>query len=161
MPPIEMTVDLNVALLPAGHSAVGAARAEFSTDLRAEAELRRATRQVARDVAVEPPGTKGHWDDLVINLAGPTVVAAAVRALHLWLRRDRRRSVALTRRTTGDRHDGQQVTITIEGENLSEETVRRAIDALATGSPGAAVTDAARPPEQPPTADEPGPAASP
>ena len=68
------------------------------------------------------PGHKGTMTSLVITLATPSMTAAAVRAFHLWLRRDRYRSLVLTR--TGD--DGQ-TEVRIEGQNISEQAVRDAV----------------------------------
>ncbi|WP_139218040.1 effector-associated constant component EACC1 [Micromonospora phaseoli] len=116
-----MTFD--IAGLPSHHSAVSAALAEFDADLRNA----RALRAAAEEVPTETPGTKGQWSDLVMTLTGPAVLAAAVRVFHLWLSRDKRRSITLTKVVT-DGDGEQRITATIEGENISGETVRQALE---------------------------------
>ncbi|MDG9673929.1 hypothetical protein [Micromonospora sp. DH14] len=116
-------VTFDVAGLPSHHSAVSAALAEFDADLRSAAVLRAA----AQEVPAGTPGTKGQWGDLVVTLTGPAVLAAAVRVFHLWLSRDKRRSITVTTVVAGG--DGEQrSTTTIEGENVSDETVRQALE---------------------------------
>ncbi|WP_436535174.1 effector-associated constant component EACC1 [Actinoplanes sp. HUAS TT8] len=78
------------------------------------------------------PGTKGELTDLVISLGGSTaVVGAAVRVFHLWLSRDRRRSLTLTT----DRGDGRRTVVEISGDAVSDETVREAMRQLLEDEP--------------------------
>jgi hypothetical protein len=70
--------------------------------------------------------SKGTLTDLVIVLSGPSTVAGAVRIFHLWLSRDKRRSITLTRKLEGQ----PAMEIRIEGEAISEQAVRRAIEQI-------------------------------
>lgn len=126
MSQLDMTIGLAVAGLPADHSAVRAAAAEFGRDLRDTAELAGGIRE--RPVA--ETGGKGLWSEVVLSLTGPAATAAAVRLVHLWLSRDQRRSITMTAETRTDGVVRATRTITVQGENLSEETVRQAIAQL-------------------------------
>lgn len=69
---------------------------------------------------------------MVLMLGGPTaVLGSAVRVFHLWLKRDRRRSLTLI----ADRGDGNPIVIEIQGEAISEQTVNDAVQKLAGGRP--------------------------
>jgi hypothetical protein len=123
MAPVQ--VSLNLAGLPPHHAAVLAALADFDADLRGAGALRAAFQQRPRDA----PGTKGQFTDLVMTLTGPAVAAAAVHVLHRWLSRDKRRTVTLTMIVTDDLGERRTVT-TIEGDGVSVQAVRRAIERL-------------------------------
>jgi hypothetical protein len=87
--------------------------------------------------SIPAPGTKGQWSDLVVALGGPSAIGGAVRVFHLWLNRDRRRSLALTR----DNGDGKLLTIELSGETISDQTVRDAIQRMVdTAEPSAPPT---------------------
>lgn len=106
-----------------------------------EEPLRASTRELVTDLRSEglppveagqhQPGSKGQIAELMITLGGPTTaVAAAVRIFHLWLKRDRRRSLTLTI----DRGSGRPSVIRIEGEAVSERLVSDAVQKLVDGA---------------------------
>ncbi|GAA2646769.1 effector-associated constant component EACC1 [Paractinoplanes durhamensis] len=120
---MDVSIALAVLDLPTDHSAVRSAGAEFDQFARDIPELAGLLR---RDGAAAP-GVKGPWSDLLVSLTGPAAVAGFVRLANLWLHRDKRRSLTLTDETVVD-GKVQTRTVTLSGENLSEETVRQAVE---------------------------------
>lgn len=83
-------------------------------------------------VPVEPSGgTKGAWEQLVLEVASPSGAAAVVALFRLWLHRDRKRSVRVTIRTD----DRPPVEVEANGESISLDALKAAIEA-AFKSPG-------------------------
>ncbi|PTA42833.1 hypothetical protein C8054_28605 [Micromonospora sp. RP3T] len=115
-----MTVTAGLGALRPGHPALDLAEEE----LRDELKTARLRTDEIRTPSTEL--TKGWLSELAADAGTPAAVAGLVRVIHLWLKRDRRRSLTLTR------PDGTQVRI--EGEAISEATVRDAV-ARALGEP--------------------------
>ena len=91
------------------------------------ADLREAGLPATDDDGDPTPGTKGQLSDLAITVGGSTAAAGAlVRIVNLWLRRDRRRSLTVTR----DDGSGNPVTFEIKGDAISERTVHEAVQKL-------------------------------
>src|SRR5262249_24086188 len=110
----------DLANLSAAHPASLAAAEELLADLDSTPELR------ATGTEARVANSKGTLTDLVIVLSGPSTIAGVVRILRLWLSRDRRRSITLTRKLEGQ----PAMEIRIEGEAISEQAVRHAIEQI-------------------------------
>jgi hypothetical protein len=89
-------------------------------------DLREAGLPAAEDGPASP-GSKGTLSDLAVTIGGSTAAAGAlVRIVNLWLHRDRRRSLTITR----DTGDGNPEIIEIKGEAISDRTVHEAVQKL-------------------------------
>jgi hypothetical protein len=100
---------------PAAQSAIG----ELKTDLRDVSWVE------VHEKVVPARGTKGYISDILIATGTPAGIAGLARIFHLWLSRDKRRSLSLTRRS-----GNSEIVIKIEGENVSVETVNQAVRAI-------------------------------
>ncbi len=101
------------------HPAMQAATAELLEDLRREPRLR-----AQQEDTAAMDGAKGGMAEVVISLATSGSLASIARILHLWLGRDRRRSL------TVDIHDGPDgKAISVEGDKISVDVLADAIRA--------------------------------
>lgn len=102
-----------------------AATAELIADLRDVDDVRvtEEDRTASTGHKGQSTGHKGQWQDLVLALGGPSVVAGVVSVFRLWLSRDRRRSLTLVATRPGE----EPLRIEISGEHIAEETVRDAV----------------------------------
>jgi hypothetical protein len=107
------------------HPAVRAATEELLVDLSSGAGL------TFSDGGTPEPGTKGWVHDLMFAAGSTGAIGSVVRIFHLWLKRDRRRSLTLSKYVDG----GHVLNIEITGDPISEETVRAAIERLTPSSP--------------------------
>jgi hypothetical protein len=119
---LELKVALAVRDLPADHSAVRSAGAEFDQTARDIPELAGKFKQELKT----EPGTKGPGSELLVSLADPAAVAGFARLVTLWLSRDERRSLTLTVPTG---------TLRLTGGKLSPDDVRRAVERLGGDQP--------------------------
>lgn len=119
MAPTDGRVEIRLAGLLPGHSAVEAASGELLADLRSSPDLR------AREVDAPSDGSKGAATEILVSLGASGSIAGFVRIIQLWLGRDRRRSLTVSvRSNTGEE------TISIEGDNLSVDALTKALDAV-------------------------------
>ncbi|MBB4690325.1 effector-associated constant component EACC1 [Paractinoplanes abujensis] len=110
--------------LSPGDDPLQLATAELIADLR-EAGL------PATETGPATPGTKGTLTDVAVTIGGSTAAAGAlVRIINLWLHRDRRRTLTITR--SGP--DTPEV-IKIQGEAISDRTLHEAIQKLLDDEP--------------------------
>lgn len=116
-----MTVTLHPEMigLDADHPVVLSAVAELMEDARDVDGL-----SLTEVDQASMPGHKGAVTDLVIALGGPSVIAGAVRVFHLWLRRDKLRSLTLVRKRDGE----PDLVVALHGENISEEVIKDALN---------------------------------
>lgn len=115
MADLTLTVEPILEGLRPGHPAYLAASEELlQLSPNSEAESLEST-----------PGAKGHPTELAWQLApaAPVVVGALLRAWRLWLQRDGRRSLKVTVKEAGV----ATKELTIDGENISLETLENAI----------------------------------
>jgi len=114
-------VRISIDGLDDDHQSVEAARDDLIADLR-EQRLGRVEIVNRKDETGKP--TKGWLQDLI--LTAPADAAALARIIHLWLKRDRSRSIELTSTTdaTGKK------TVRISGKNISAETMEAALKNL-------------------------------
>lgn len=116
----EASLVAHVGQVRPDHSAALAAASELLADLQREPQLR------ARERNTNKHGTKGAIVDLVVSLSGPSSLAALTRIIHLWLHRDRQRSM-----TISVRKDGKETTIKVDGSPISAENLAEALSAAA------------------------------
>lgn len=116
----EVAVDIDIAGVDHGHSAVRGAWAELRQDLDGTSPRLRVSERHRSDRS----NTKGLWDEVIVSLTTTGSLTAFVSALRLWLGRDRRRSVTVTV------HDnGRENSYEISGENISTVTLQHALEA--------------------------------
>jgi hypothetical protein len=98
-------------------------------------ELLQSEPKPATETSDGAPGSKGVSHDLVWQLAPtvPVTVGALVRAWRLWLQRDRRRSLHITVKESG----ATKTEFEVSGENISLESVEKAIEAALDREAGA------------------------
>ena len=122
MNPSVIAVDPRVVGLDADHPAVLGAVEELRADL---AELPGLV--VASESGAAKANTKGWQQDLLLDMSGAAAVLTSLApVLRVWLGRDRRRSLHLTRAAKGK----PTVEIDIDGTAISDETIRAAIEQL-------------------------------
>jgi hypothetical protein len=115
-----LTVVPRLLTLASDHSALRNAADELD-------ELLRKIPSALVDPAVVIANTKGAAQDLIVSMGGTGISAGTVlQAFKMWLGRDRRRSLTLRRMLA----DGSVVETTVEGDDVSDETIRRAIESL-------------------------------
>jgi hypothetical protein len=131
VPRLDVTIAAAVAGFPSDHSAVRAADAEFRSLVRDIPELA----GLVRERTVVEEGVKGPWSEIALSLTGPAAVAGFVRLVALWLRRPQKRQLRLTAETVVDGQVRATRTVTLEGESISEETVRTALEQLRADGP--------------------------
>lgn len=120
MDPTPVSVEARVLGLYMDHPSVQAAINELKTDLRdAPSSVD------VREAALPDKGTKGSISDIIIAMGTPAGIAGVARIFHLWLSRDKHRSLLLTHRS-----GGRETVIEIDGENVSAETVDQAVRAM-------------------------------
>ncbi|MBL7258430.1 effector-associated constant component EACC1 [Paractinoplanes lichenicola] len=106
--------------LSPGDDPLQLATAELIGDLR-EAGL------PTTETAPAATGTKGALSDLAVTIGGSTAAAGAlVRIVNLWLHRDRRRTLTITR----DSANGTPEVIEIQGDAISDRTLHEAVQKL-------------------------------
>lgn len=119
MTPTMIAFRPGIAGVDSSHPAVESAAEELLADLAA-------AREPVQHGDVPVGATKGIWQDLLVNLGPLGAAGAAVRVFQLWLGRDQRRELSLTRRQDGV----PDVTVTLTGETVSDETMREALREL-------------------------------
>lgn len=117
---VELIVHPQLAGLAPDHPAAEAALGELLADLRDVPTL------TATQHGHPAPGQKGVASDLVIALGTSGAVGGLVRVVHLWLQRDQRRSLKITRNVDGGQH-----IVKIEGDNISTEIISQALRSIA------------------------------
>ena len=85
-----------------------------------------------RRESVPAPGQKGGAETIILALGSAGAISAMVEVIKAWLSRDRGHSLELTSLTEGH---GRR-TITVHGDQVSDETIREAVRGL-IGSGGA------------------------
>jgi len=120
MKPTRLRLQPGLSTLTLADEALQSASEELAADLHDVADLR-----IIRE-DTPAPGKKGQWSDVILALGGPSAVAGVVRIFHLWLDRDRRRSLTLIKDLGGEK----PLTIKITGDSVSEATVRDAVQQL-------------------------------
>lgn len=116
----EVAIDIDIAGVDHGHSAIRGAWAELRQDLAGANPAPRLSERHRSDGS----DTKGLWDEVIVSLTTTGSLTAFVSALRLWLGRDRRRSVTVT-----VHDDGGETTYKISGENISTGTLQHALEA--------------------------------
>jgi hypothetical protein len=113
----DARVNAGLAGIEAYHSATQTAVGELLVDLRSAPGLRTGERDAA-----SYDGSKGAAVELIVSLGASGTIASFVKIIQLWLGRDRRRTVTVTLQNVAN---GK--TITIEGDNISIDTVTAAL----------------------------------
>jgi hypothetical protein len=121
----QAVLDIGFAGIELDHPAAQAGIGELVADLQSAAEL------TVREGAVAGSGWKGASIELIVSLGAPGTLAALVRIVKLWLGRDRRRSIILS-----VRNGPEGAVITIEGEEVSVDTLTDALNSIATLNQG-------------------------
>jgi hypothetical protein len=124
MSPFEVRFAPGLATLPNDHSALRMAEGELRADLHeAGADV--------REIPVTMANTKGWQTDLVLSLSGPAAIAGAVQVFRVWMSRDRRRTLTVSRH---ERQDGS-TEVTIRGDAVSDETLRVVLEQALNQAP--------------------------
>ena len=120
--PFLVHVIPGLAEVDANHPALIDAADELEADLRIDAPSALADEAVATD------GTKGLIQDLILNIGGSGAAGGlAVRALRIWLERDRRRSLKVVHKSS----DGAVLAeVELSGDGISTETLNRALSQI-------------------------------
>jgi hypothetical protein len=116
----QAVLDIGFAGIKLDHPAAQAGIGELVADLQSEAAL------MVQEGTVAESGWKGAPIELVVSLGAPGTLAALARIVKLWLGRDRRRSIILS-----VRNGPEGTVITIEGEQVSVDTLTDAINSIA------------------------------